>query len=472
MSKKLLCQYCGEGHAFANLRSHIDQCSKNWVLTQRQLIPELQRVFPPREIPGIMFPSSESDSALIEKYNQLAKNLYIQESLNPCPGCRCLFTAQDLGSHFLDCDKDSKDIQPPVCPSPRRPPSSASSSRGKTPIVVQELKKQSPVRSSTTQPTMRESQQEFKQPKNSPQDFYQSIDNNASINNFLPSRGNSAQGSRNSQQKRKAPVRDINGKPLAYCCHLCGRDYLTVDSLLFHIPQCLEKRNSLQKELPRDLRTKAPKAPTTVIPEDKFDDNFLAQLDDYNREAYRIYETNSRIPCKYCGRKFNPDSLMVHWRSCEKSAQANASSTLPGGLNKAGLGQQQRGPNATVNPNFMPVGRSHSNPMMGAYEEVERMPCPKCGRQFALDRISKHETTCKGIGIKKDNEPSASKLLAERIKNLPSVNHSNVIALTQSITGSFSKPVEDERVPCSCCGRKFAADRVEKHEKICKGKMN
>ncbi|EFC49349.1 predicted protein [Naegleria gruberi] len=473
MSAKLICYYCGENEEFGNLKDHMFQCSNNWHAQQQKLIPELQRMYPPRGLPSMMMPSSSKDKASIEKYNTYAKLLYCQESLNPCPSCLKLFKASELGEHFLRCNPSDNSpkhhqqtMQQPQQQQNNKPSVSASSP-----------KKQQ--QSSTIQPPRSCSpprQVQYTPPKTSPSNSKSqlvresssgSIGSNSSnksatiasqnIDKYLPVRDSvsktAVSQSRSSSSQKKAPMRDINGKPIAYCCHLCGREYLNVDSLTFHIPQCLDKRAVSQKELPKEMRTKPPSAPTVPIPEDRLADEFLQQLDEYNQMAYRIFEQSSRVGCKYCGRKFNAEALIVHLRSCEKQADKNPP---PFGKNQPGAAAR-----GGVVPFSAVVGKQSSN-NSEAYEELERAECSKCGRKFALDRLAIHENSCKGS--KKEVQPSPSKILTEKIKNMPNPSLDNVTTKISSQTSSS----EPHRVPCRVCGRKFNPDRIEKHESICK----
>lgn len=466
MSSKLICYYCGEYEEFGNLKDHMFQCSNNWHAQQQKLIPELQRMYPPRGLPSMMMPSSSKDKASIEKYNTYAKLLYCQESLNPCPACFKSFKANELGEHFLKCNSSD---------SPKHQPTIQQFQQNKSSIPSSPQKQQ---QSSTIQPTRSSSppsQVQYTPPKTSPSSAKSqlvresssgSVGSNSSnkstsstsqnIDKFLPVRDSvskaSVSQSRSSSSQKKAPMRDINGKPIAYCCHLCGRDYLNVDSLTFHIPQCLDKRAVSQKELPKEMRTKPPSAPTVPIPEDRFSDDFLQQLDVYNQMAYRIFEQSSRVGCKYCGRKFNAESLIVHLRSCEKQAEKN-----PPPFGKPAGGATRGG----VVPFSAVVGKQSNSNNSETFEELERAECSKCGRKFALDRLGIHENSCKGS--KKEVQPSPSKILTEKIKNMPNPSLDNV---TTKI--STQQTPTETRVPCRVCGRKFNPDRIEKHESICK----
>ncbi|KAG2389068.1 hypothetical protein C9374_014468 [Naegleria lovaniensis] len=467
---QLVCHYCGSLVPLKGLQSHQVQCSSEWHKRQKQLIPELQRAYPPRDVPNMLIPSSETDTKAIEKYNSFAKVLYLQESLNPCPSCLRLFPAKEMGAHFISCNNT--------------PQKEGSSHAMKEPqrSISPEKQKNSPDRSKEQLEASPRLKVEKKHTAH-PSTTTSSAQNTSQLEPFMPTRESSVSAS---QEKRKAPIRDLNGRPIAYCCHLCGREYLNVGSLTFHIPNCLEKRTASQNELPREYRTKAPHAPRVPIPEDRLAEDFLNRLEEYNQAAYRIYEQSSRVPCKFCGRRFNPDSLMVHVKACAKVHEATQN-TPPSFSTSSNL--QSGGP--VTNANEIPVGGIKSKSAAyralsaGKYVEIERAECSKCGRKFALDRLPVHESSCKGIGLKKENNPPASKILTERIKNfgvedmktksesvsVPTSNQQPNTRLSTTVATMRQSMEQDTRVQCPCCNRKFNPDRIEKHVSICKARI-
>lgn len=102
-------------------------------------------------------------------------------------------------------------------------------------------------------------------------------------------------------------------------CPLCIRKYTAI-SLKIHWPQCLEKweREQMASSL-SPTKAKKPKLPTEIqsllnkYP--NFDISPL-QVEEWNAMSQVIYQTVSLVPCQYCARKFLPDRLVVHLRSC------------------------------------------------------------------------------------------------------------------------------------------------------------
>ena len=90
--------------------------------------------------------------------------------------------------------------------------------------------------------------------------------------------------------------------------------------------------------------------------------------------------------------------------------------------------------------------------------------CPNCGRTFTDQSYKSHQKSCtsdnpsKGVGgkgsVSNNNQSSPS-------KNYGGSNNKNYEFEEEAYE-------EVERAECSICGRKFAVDRLSKHEKVCK----
>ncbi|KAL9645360.1 hypothetical protein ABK040_002559 [Willaertia magna] len=98
-------------------------------------------------------------------------------------------------------------------------------------------------------------------------------------------------------------------------CYCCGQEYGT-KSLPIHLPQCPEKRIAIWKHsgLPDELIKEVPNPPTLSIPNSN---DSAEAFKNYNAEARKIY-MDSMAQCTGCSRRFEPDRLAVHIRSCKK----------------------------------------------------------------------------------------------------------------------------------------------------------
>ncbi|KAG5473407.1 hypothetical protein LSCM4_03470 [Leishmania orientalis] len=138
-------------------------------------------------------------------------------------------------------------------------------------------------------------------------------------------------------------------------------------------------------------------------------------------------------------------------------------------------------------------------------EDVTLEPCPHCGRTFAPGPLQRHVTTCerhKGAALKMKSDVKNSKVPSARKR--PSHSATAPAAATASVasispgglqywssdatfkpekwrkqsarlrnaSAGTSVTVDDDRVPCPSCGRRFSDDVAERHIRICKAKSN
>lgn len=93
-------------------------------------------------------------------------------------------------------------------------------------------------------------------------------------------------------------------------CYICGREFGS-QSLSIHEPQCLKKWRLENDKIPKPQRRKTPTKPE-ILPEI----DGMSNNERFN-EAARQSALSQLLPCPNCGRKFNPDRLPVHLRSCK-----------------------------------------------------------------------------------------------------------------------------------------------------------
>lgn len=121
-------------------------------------------------------------------------------------------------------------------------------------------------------------------------------------------------------QQDDGSVRLPGQKPKSVVCYICGREFGT-QSIAIHEPQCMKKWEVENQKLPRELRRKRP-----VKPE------FGASMtrEEMNDAAWEASKAQL-IPCENCGRRFAPDRLPVHQRSCKpKPGQETSKSSNSG----------------------------------------------------------------------------------------------------------------------------------------------
>ncbi|CAL8091227.1 unnamed protein product [Calicophoron daubneyi] len=210
-------------------------------------------------------------------------------------------------------------------------------------------------------------------------------------------------------------------KPKTVVCYICGREFGTT-SIGVHEPQCLKKWKAENDRLPREKRRSEPT---------KIDRNNM-NLGESNALAWQSAKSQL-IQCSKCGRRFLPDRLEVHQRSC-----------LEGG-------GKQRDDMASTKPPTKP----------------RTVVCYICGREFGTKSIGIHEPQClKKWHVQNDQLPRGERRKPpERPPELPQSSGSYDISSYNEIAYEASKA---NLVPCSVCGRRFKQDRIQIHENICK----
>ncbi|KRT78914.1 hypothetical protein AMK59_7761 [Oryctes borbonicus] len=96
-------------------------------------------------------------------------------------------------------------------------------------------------------------------------------------------------------------------------CYLCGRLF-SVNSIYIHEPQCLKKWRTENDKLPPHKRRPEPLKPDIKFtPEGKIDNQATI-------EANWLSHLEQLVPCRICGRTFNPERVEVHEKSCKGQA--------------------------------------------------------------------------------------------------------------------------------------------------------
>ncbi|XP_051019155.1 zinc finger protein 474 [Acomys russatus] len=209
-------------------------------------------------------------------------------------------------------------------------------------------------------------------------------------------------------------------------CYICGREFGS-QSIAIHEPQCLEKWRVENSKLPKHLRRPEPSKPQPVRGSGSY------SLQAANEEAFQSAQAQL-LPCEYCGRTFLPDRLLVHQRSCKPKGERTPNVDVPDvptGLKKTSSGTSAR-PRTLIcyicgrefgtlslpihepkclekwkiendrlprelrrplpqKPQPLPTGQ----PSQEGASQAALVPCPNCGRTFALDRLPVHQRSCK-----------------------------------------------------------------------------
>jgi hypothetical protein len=247
--------------------------------------------------------------------------------------------------------------------------------------------------------------------------------------------------------------------PRSRMCYICGRQTLLA-GYDYHVEQCRDlfiKREALK---PKKERRPVPQDPMIAFAAQQANGGGgksqskaayeQAQLDAFNAAAEEAYQA-TLAPCRYCGRKFLPEKLVVHNRSCtadnpaksvggpksvtfspEEIQRAGSQSRFPSiGVDQAAatapalFGREARGapPAPTRQPSgraikaaaqvdTIPAGRMAEQ----TYEEFEKnfvaaslMTCPDCGRHFNEQAFQKHAPICRKVFVEQRKVFDSSK---------------------------------------------------------------
>lgn len=285
-------------------------------------------------------------------------------------------------------------------------------------------------------------------------------------------------------------------RPRTVVCYICGREFGS-QSISIHEPQCMQKWNNENDQLPKGMRRKPPQKPQ-LLPGIGGKNGGAYDADRFNEAAWKSAQSNL-IPCNHCGRTFNPDRLAIHQKSCRpgntsrpppsktgaddgeterpktrtmgqvSSHQINVSQNPQNGdrprtmtlqkrpFNESGSGSASNGEGPLSKSAKAVAGMGPRKPQL--------VVCYICGREFSKASIGIHEPQCLEKWKVENN-----KLPREQRRPLPKKPE----ALAASGNYDLDKANEIAReaakgqlVPCKLCGRRFASDRIGVHERIC-----
>eukprot|EP00667_Euglena_gracilis_P003429 EG_transcript_3437 len=246
-------------------------------------------------------------------------------------------------------------------------------------------------------------------------------------------------------------------RPAALICYLCGQQFGTT-SLPIHQAQCYKKQ--LQQWEGADPTTRGPKPrdPATVqVP------TSLAGANEFNDQAYGQFQDNLSA-CPNCGRKFLPDRLQVHMRSCNPTASGGGSKPVNRSAATAANppAMQVEGPEEEVTKVYPERRSSQNTPKFG--RRSDSSPDPSASTKFAdpdsplLRDRSQMSTPAASSPTASDGNAPAAYGATEEANGYPDGEEGY---------DEDAEPVHVTLVPCGNCGRRFAEQRLAQHEEVC-----
>mmetsp|Transcript_17769 Transcript_17769/g.17740 ORF Transcript_17769/g.17740 Transcript_17769/m.17740 type:complete len:186 (+) Transcript_17769:249-806(+) len=180
------------------------------------------------------------------------------------------------------------------------------------------------------------------------------------------------------------------------------------------------------------------------------------------------------VQCPNCARKFLEDRLVIHLRSCTaenpckpvrsitsailESPQKYQANSLPM-TSQAKPPQTNSSSSALLkNHNKQSLIDKYLSEAQNKLQDTETPQSPEIKSKESTE-IMRSSSAFQSKDINEIIRPSTSQRNHEEPK----------ISLKTMENFNSSPETEDSRIPCSKCGRKFNADRVGKHEEICKG---
>ncbi|XP_034780433.2 zinc finger protein 474-like isoform X2 [Acipenser ruthenus] len=243
-----------------------------------------------------------------------------------------------------------------------------------------------------------------------------------------------------SQNNLKHPVIPPK-RPGFRVCYICGREFGS-KSIDIHEPKCLEKWHIQNEKLPRNQRRPAPQKPEALSAGSAYD------VEAMNEAAWQSSKAQL-LPCENCGRRFLPDRLAVHQRSCKPK---------PGAL----------GPSKTPSSTTLEtLSESISSSSQKAQPKPRTLVCYICGREFGTLSLPIHEPKC--LEKWKIENDKLSKNLRRPLPQKPQANQTGGATREKQNEAAYQS-YKDQLLPCSNCGRTFAPDRLLVHQKSCKNK--
>ena len=172
----------------------------------------------------------------------------------------------------------------------------------------------------------------------------------------------------------------------------------------------------------------------------------------------------SFVLCYICGRKYTTASLPIHEPQClEKWKIEN--DKLPKGL---------RRPVPKKPQSLTSGGRYDMDAMNEAAwqsSQAQLIPCDKCGRTFAPDRLSVHQRACKGTGKGGTKPPPGKENDAEAGKQEaitgPGIKREGTYTSENPRPPKAIVPPGPKFVLCYICGQKFGSKSIAIHEPQC-----
>ncbi|XP_056636332.1 zinc finger protein 474-like [Diorhabda sublineata] len=298
--RTLTCYICGREYGTASLKLHEPKCLEKLERENDNLPVHLRRKPPVK-------PTAATTT---EEWNELAWEA-AQSNLVPCLNCGRTFYPDRLIVHQRSCKAPSvKDgkltnqnhlITPITAPS-NRPSTAVQCEQTSACYICGKNMSVEVLKAHEKQCFERWVEGNYAPKKNkNPQS---PIDKKASFPDE-----NTSLKSNSSSPVHGRPV--SSKKPPLFPCYICNRLF-SANSICFHEPQCLKKWKIENEKLPQNKRKQPPSKQEKYI----LDGNIEKGFKETSEIPWQDH-LSQLIPCKFCGRTFNPDRVGIHENSCK-----------------------------------------------------------------------------------------------------------------------------------------------------------
>nr|XP_015223223.1 PREDICTED: zinc finger protein 474 isoform X2 [Lepisosteus oculatus] len=239
-------------------------------------------------------------------------------------------------------------------------------------------------------------------------------------------------------------------------CYLCGREFGS-KSIEIHEPKCLEKWHIENEKLPKNQRRPVPQKPQPQSSDGSYD------TDKMNEAAWQSSQAQL-LPCENCGRRFLPDRLPVHQKSCKPKPHSRGPSHSKA-LEAVNSSLQSLHTDASQDS----LPKTISNTSVRTSSKPCTLVCYICGREFGTKSLPIHEPKC--LEKWKTENSALPKELRRPVPQKPQVVMMGGASREEQNKAAFES-FKAQLVPCANCSRTFSPDRLIVHQRSCKIKTS
>lgn len=241
---------------------------------------------------------------------------------------------------------------------------------------------------------------------------------------------------------------DFSKKPKALTCFICNREFGT-NSLQIHMKQCIKKSDNPNIQIPDYYNNIFNK----INNGEKLSEN---DYENTNETAYKDYKEVSLFPCPNCNRRFLPDRLEVHLRSCRGNDNYDIGSKKNVAFSSNTKFNKNSSNNTSTVSKFQYNNLSKSSGNTDVMKNTSMTKLPNISNNKNNNTLSKSIYGNNFSSAVKNNSKSVSKF---------SQSNSNKSNYTQF--GFNKKPL---MLVCYVCGREFSKHSIDIHLEQCMDK--